>query len=433
MNYQNGLLFDEKLQKELKEKFYYADFDPEHGERLFFENSGGSLRLKKCVEAKSALEAFPDCPERVHDRSVYLQSVVSQGTKDIMEIMFGAKSGALMTELTASQTMFHMVEIIMENIPGTNAVVSSLEHPSAFDAIEFFCKKTGKEMRVVPANQKTGGIDPDEVVKYVDKDTCLLSIMSASNISGNIMDIETIVKKAREIKPDLYIISDAVQHAPHCIMDVEKLGIDGMNFAPYKFFGIRGCGFAYVSDRVAALPHRKLIAKDQKVFALGTTAPGNFAAALEIINYVCDIGKHFIGDADRKTLYTEGMRRIHLHERALLYRMLEGTDEVPGLRHIPGVTVYVDTDDITSRDLISAIGIDGYDFTECVKEYQRRGVTVYERIVSSIYSKRIVEALGLTGAIRVSPLHCHGTDDIDRFLRITKELAEEKHGVYDSE
>ena len=39
-------------------------------------------------------------------------------------------------------------------------------------------------MRVVPANKLTGGIDPDEVVKYVDKDTCLLSIMSASNISG---------------------------------------------------------------------------------------------------------------------------------------------------------------------------------------------------------------------------------------------------------
>ena len=41
-----------------------------------------------------------------------------------------------------------------------------------------------------------------------------------------------------------------------------------------------------------------------------------------------------------------------------------------------------------------------------------------------IYSKRIIEALGLTGAIRVSPLHCHGTDDIDKFLTITKELAE---------
>ena len=279
-------------------------------------------------------------------------------------------------------------------------------------------------MRVVPANKKTGGIDINEVMKYVDKDTCLLSIMSASNISGNIMDIEEIVKKAREIKPDLYIISDAVQHAPHHSIDVEKLQIDGMNFAPYKFFGVRGCGFAYVSDRVAALPHHKLIAKEQKVFELGTSAPGNFAAALEIINYVCDLGKHFIGDTDRRALYNEGMRRIHLHERALLYRMLEGTEKIPGLRHIPGVAVFVDTEDITNRDLIAAIAIDNIDMTDCVAEYQKRGVTVYERIDTSIYSKRILEALGLKGAIRVSPLHCHGTDDIDKFLLITAEIAE---------
>ena len=423
MDNKYGVLFDKDLQKSLKDKFFYVDEDPKYGKRLFFENSGGSLRLKKCVEAKEEIERFPDCPERIHERSLELKSLVETGTREILEIIFGAKEGSLITELTASQTMFHMVGLIMENIPGTNAVVSSIEHPSAFDAIEFYCKKTGKEMRVVPANKKTGGIDAEEVIKYVDENTCLLSIMSASNISGNIMDIETIVKKAREIKPDLYVISDAVQHAPHSILDVERLKIDGMNFAPYKFFGIRGCGFAYVSPRVAALPHHKLIAKDQSVFELGTSAPANFKAAMEIINYVCEIGRHYLDSNDKKTLYDEGMRRIHLHERALLHRLLEGTEDVPGLRHIDGVTVFVDTDDLSARDLIVAIAIENTDFTECVAEYQRRGVTVYERINTSIYSKRILDALGLNGAIRVSPLHCHGTDDIDEFLRITAKIA----------
>ena len=423
MEYLQGLLFEESFQKWLKDQFYYVDEDPVYGKRLFFENSGGSLRLKKAVEAKANAEQFPDCPERSHARSLYLKNLVEQGTKEIKEIMFGAQGGALITELTASQTMFHMVGLILENIPGTNAVVSVLEHPSAYDAIEFYCKKTGKEMRVVPANPKTGGIDPEEVVKYVDEQTCLLSIMSASNISGNIMDIEQIVTLARKIKPDLYIISDAVQHAPHCIMEAEKLGLDGMNFAPYKFFGVRGCGFAYVSDRVAALPHHKLIAKDQKVFELGTPSPGNFAAAMAIIDYVCDIGRHFNKSSDRKILYREGMWRIHMQERALLYRMLEGTEAVPGLRHIPGVRVCVDTPDLRSRDLIAAITIDGWDLTACVAEYQMRGVTIFDRVNTSIYSKRIVEALGLEGAIRVSPLHCHGVEDIDRFLEITAEIA----------
>ena len=37
MNEARGLLFEEAFQKELKEKFYYADNDPDHGERLFFD------------------------------------------------------------------------------------------------------------------------------------------------------------------------------------------------------------------------------------------------------------------------------------------------------------------------------------------------------------------------------------------------------------
>lgn len=420
----HGELFSEEFQKSLKEQFYYADEDPQYGPRLFFENSGGSLRLKAAVEAKCAVEQFPDCPERIHDRAMILKEMVAGGTEDILKIVFGAKSGALLTELTASQAMFHMVGTIMEHVKtGTNAVTSSLEHPSAHDAVEYYCQKTGREFRVVPANQTTGGIDTEEVLKYVDKDTVLLSIMSASNISGNIMDIKEIAARARKINPDIYIISDAVQHAPHAVMDVEELGVDGMNFAPYKFFGIRGCGFAYVSDRVASMPHHKLTAKDPTEWSLGTPTPANFQAMRAVIRYVCSIGAHFIQSSDPRALFVEGMERIHMHERALLYRLLEGTEAQPGLRHIPGVRVYVDTEDLTAKDLIVAMGIQGMDFTETVKEYQRWGVTVYERINTSIYSKRIVEALGIDGAIRVSPLHCHGTDDIDRFLKITQEIA----------
>lgn len=423
-----GVLFTDEFQKKLKAEFCYADEDPQYGKRLFFENSGGSLRLRRAVEAKSSLEEFPDCPERVRGRGLDLSAYVKNGTQEILEVIFGAKSGALITELSASQTMFHAVGTIMEHVDwGTNAVTSSLEHPSAHDAVEYYCNRTGREFRVVPANAATGGIDVDEVMKHVDKDTCLLSIMAASNISGNIMDIKEIARRAKEINPEIYIVSDAVQHAPHAVIDVEDWGVDVANFAPYKFFGVRGCGFAYVSDRVAKMPHRKLIQKDADVWALGTPTPGNFAAMMAVIDYVCEIGDHFMenGDkADKRSRFIEGMHHIHLQERALLYRMLEGTEEVPGLRHIKNVEVYVDMENLTSKDLIIAMGIRGIEHSECVQKYLEYGVTVFERLKSSMYSKRIVEALNLDGAIRVSPLHCHGTDDVDEFLRITKKIAE---------
>ena len=241
MEFNHGVLFSDTYQKKLKSQFYYADKDPQYGARLFFENSGGSLRLKRAVEAKAAIEEFPDCPERARGRGFDLADYVKDGTQQILEVIFGAKSGALITELTASQTMFHAVGTIMEGVDwGKNAVTSALEHPSAHDAVEYYCKKTGREFREVPANKVTGGLDPDEIMKYVDKDTVLLSIMAASNISGNIMDIKEIARRAKEINPDIYIVSDAVQHAPHAVIDVEDWGVDVCNFAHERIDVVNG-------------------------------------------------------------------------------------------------------------------------------------------------------------------------------------------------
>lgn len=422
-NLNEGLLFDPALSAEIKDRFYYVDADPEFGQRLFFENSGGSLRLKASVEAQAKYQAFPDCPERLHDRSRALKKVQLHGIDDIMHIVFGASGGALISEMTASQAMFQIVGAILENCPGKSAVTSVLEHPSAYDAVKYYCDKTGKEFRVAQANPKTGGIDVEEIRRVVSPDTCLLSIMYASNITGSIMDMAGIVKAAREINPDIYIVTDAVQHAPHAVLDVDALGVDGATFAPYKFFGTRGMGYGYVSDRVAKLPHRKVLQRPADVWELGSPTPGNFAAMSAVVDYVCWLGGHFIQSDDRRTLFVTGMEHIHLQERALLHTMLEGTQNVPGLRHIPGVHVYVDTEDLTHRDLIVAMGIDGLDMTRCVEEYQKRGVTTFERVNTSVYSKRIVEAVGLTGAIRVSPLHCHTVADIETYLRVTQELA----------
>ena len=119
------------------------------------------------------------------------------------------------------------------------------------------------------------------------------------------------------------------------------------------------------------------------------------------------------------------MERIHLQEHSLLVYMMEGSETVPGLRHIPGVKVYLDSADDVDRDLISAIGFEGLDPTAAVAEYYKRGITVFDRVNTSLYSKRIVEALGLTGCIRVSPLHCHDTSDIDEFLRVTAGIAKD--------
>lgn len=424
MHHPHGRLFPDALQREIKDRFHFVDHDPSGRERLFFENAGGSLRLKSVTARVAAVDSIPDCPERIHAVALELQDIQQRGTDDVRTVL-NARSGAVYASLTASGGMFAVARAIAENVSGSNMVTTVLEHPSAYDAMSQYAERTGRELRVVPSNPQTGGIDVHEVVKRIDADTCLLSVIYASNISGAKVDIEAIVRKARAIKPDLFIVVDAVQHAPHGLIDLQKTPVDAMNFAPYKFFGARGSGFTWLSDRAAVLRHDKLSGKKEDFWDLGSAAPWQFAAVTEIVDYVCWLGRRSTDSADRRAQFDQGIEAIELHERALLHRLLNGADGVQGLRQLSGVTVHLDHPDLARRDLILAIGIEGLEHTQAVREYEKRGIIVYERVASSIYSRRMLESFGMTGAIRVSPLHCHGPSDIDRFLHVTSQIAAE--------
>lgn len=69
---------------------------------------------------------------------------------------------------------------------------------------------------------------------------------------------------------------------------------------------------------------------------------------------------------------------------------------------------------------ILAISIEGIGYKKAINLYEKENVIVYERVATSIYSKRMLESFGLEGAIRVSPLHCNSMEEIEAFLEVTK-------------
>lgn len=428
MHHDQGVLFPDSLMAEVKHRFHGVNHDFNGRERLYFDNAGGSYRLKAAVERLARIDAIPDNAERIHEVAAYLKQVQAAGTADVRTIL-NAQGGSVYAALTASGAMFDMVRAVAENVPGSNMVTTALEHPSSFDATALYAQRLGRELRVARSNPATGGVDVDKIVRLVDQDTVLLNVIYASNISGAKLDVDEIVRQARLVKPDLYIIVDAVQHAPHGLIDLQKTPVDGINIAPYKFFGCRGSGIAWLSDRASLLPHHKLNGKTPEFWDLGSSAPWQFAVVSEIVDYVCWLGGLSGPAADgqgaaRRALFERGMEAIALHERALLSRLLGGSAAVPGLRNMPHVKVFLDAGGLASRDLILAIGFDHLGHTQAVREYEKRGVIVYERVASSLYSKRMLDSFGLDGAVRVSPLHCNSAGDIDQFLRVTQELAE---------
>lgn len=418
-----GNLFDATELNELRKKFKYVDAQANGKKRVFFDNAGGSLRLIDAEERFHAIDLHPDASEHLNTLALELLDIENKGREDI-RTLFNAKHGAIATGYTASQLMMEAVRIVSENVKGTNVVTTCLEHPSSFDAMSMYAEKYGRELRVAQANPLTGGIDTEEVISLIDKDTAIVSVMAASNISGHIMDIAAIAKQAKAINPDIIVISDAVQHAPHGTIDPENDGIDVMNFAPYKFFGIRGFALMYISDRVKDWPHHRLLGSPSDNWEIGSPGTANFAAMSAIVDYVCGLGTKAAAQAfDRRQLFEAGMKRIADHERALLELMLEGTETAPGLRHIPGINVKMDDPDLNKRDLIIGIEFANMDAVKAREELEKRGVVAFERMGNSIYSARMLEQFNSPGVVRISPLHVNTPEEITFFLNVCAEVA----------
>ena len=428
--YRSRMFTEEELNK-IRGQFYYVDEDHYGRKRLFFDNAGGSLRLKKAEEVFHLINSMPDASEHSNSIARELAALEDRGREDIKKVIFGAKSGTIYPSYTASQIAMEMVRVITENARGTNIVTTMLEHPSVFDAARLYSRIHGMELRVAGVNKETGGVDADTILSLIDQNTALLCCMAASNISGYIYETEKICRRAREINPDIYIYIDAVQHAPHGVLDPEKWGADVTSFAPYKFFGVRGFGLAYLSDRVSRFVHHRLLGKPEDDWEIGSPATAQFAVITEIINYVAGLGGAVCPEGgtacpeeqSRRKFFEIGMRRIADHERGLLDMMLEGVDGVPGLRHIPGVTVQMDGKDLTTRDLILGIEFENLSCEQAVVEYEKRGVITFERALSSMYSKRMVEAFDSKGMVRLSPLHVNTPQEIRQFLVLTQEMA----------
>src|SRR5699024_4272170 len=353
LEYDNQLM-NEDIMNQIRSSFSYLEKDFFGNERLFFENSGGSLRLKEVSKVSYEIARIPDCPRREHDASKYISEVIDNGIEDIRYFL-NAKQGKILTTLTASGLMFDIVDKIANVSKGNNIVTTSLEHPSSFDACKTAAEKYNLDLRIAKTNKDKGSVDVNSLYNIIDHETSIVSIISTSNITGAVHDIAEISKQIRLINPNTYIVVDAVQTAAHGLIDVNKWEVDVLSIAPYKMFGNRGVAYGYISERLSEIPHYRLLGSEKNNWDIGSPVPAHYAEFSEIVKYICSIGANFTKSNDKRILIEEGMTRIHLQEQAILNMFINGTNNIKGIKDIKNVNLHFVKENCSNHDLILPI------------------------------------------------------------------------------
>jgi len=176
-----------------------------------------------------------------------------------------------------------------------HVITSAVEHPATLQPCEFL-KRLGCRVTVVPVD-RYGRVDPEAVLKALDRKTILVSIMHANNEVGTLQPIREIALLAHERGALMH--TDAAQSVGKLPVDVNELGVDLLSVAGHKVYAPKGVGALYVRRGVRLEP-----------LIHGAAHESGRRAGTENVPYVvglgtaCEIARRSQAEA------TEGLRRL---------------------------------------------------------------------------------------------------------------------------
>ena len=410
-----------ELIAKIRDRFAHVDRCPFQGERIFFENAGGALTLKSVVETSAFYAAIPDNPGRINPAGQGTQAVINKAKTDLALFM-NASSGQFFAGESGTELLFRMIRTACVNAPeGSKVIGSSIEHPATRSAARRWADIAGLTYVNVPHDDETGLVTASDYATHMSPDVSVATVLHGSPVTGMAMDVAAIVKAIREISPECVIIIDGIQHAAHGLIDLDSYGADGYAISPYKVFSRHGYGIAWISDRMTALPHDRLIGAPEDGWEFGTRDAGSFATVSDVVSYFDWLGRQVSDETDPRARIEAAGRAIHDYEFHLTNALIKGVGNLPGLADMPHVTILAGADNPSREGLVSIV-VDGMASADVVEQLNQQGIRTHVR-KDDHYSGNVLIPLGLSDCVRISLCHYNTEQEVSKLLSALRELG----------
>ncbi|MDQ2866322.1 MAG: cysteine desulfurase-like protein [Candidatus Eremiobacteraeota bacterium] len=384
--------------------------------RVYLDNPAGTqvpLRVAEAVR-RSLIESNANLGGYFRT-SRYAQDRIDCA-RDAMAAMLGANSSS---EIIVAQSMtnltFHLSRSIGNTLrPGDEIVVTRMDHDGNIAPWLAVAKDRGLNVRWVDFDKRSWTILPEALDAVLGDRTRVVALNYAGNLTGSINDVAQLVERARRVGALTYV--DAVQFAPHGLIDVRALGCDFLACSSYKFFGphlgIVWGREATLEKLVAykvrpasnALPHR---------FETGTPQIELHAGLAAAVEYLAWLGTEVGGTGTQRERIRHGFAASCAYEGALV------TALIAGLMRIRGITIHGITEPTQFSSRVPTVS---FTHDSCGTDAIARALAAENIFVWSgnNYALEVVRALGLDeneGVVRIGLAHYNTAAEVDSALQ----------------
>ena len=409
------------LIESIRKKFMHVETCPFEGERIFFENAGGSLRLKSVVETSALYASYPDNQGRENEASKALVRSIENG-KSKMRLFFNADRGDVIVGESGTELLFRLIRTAALELPrGGTMLSSTLEHPASMSAMKKWAKNTLRSHIIVEHDDELGTVDERAYLKKLTLDVRVVSIVHTSPVTGMTVDLEKITKEVRNVTPDCIIIVDGIQHSSHGAIDVQKYDIDSYVVSPYKMFSRHGYGVAWASDRLCALGKEQLVGGPFHNWELGTRDAGSYATFSDVVDYLDWLGSNFTNSESARERLEASSVAIKSHEQELVNLALHGSENLIGLIKNEQIEIIGDLAS-TSREGVVSFYLKNKPSSLIVEKLRQRKIRVHIR-KDDHYCGNILRPLNQKDCIRFSICHYNSKAEVMEFLKAINEIS----------
>lgn len=322
------------------------------------------------------------------------------------EVFFGQS----MTALT-----FAMSRTICADFqPGDEIILTRMDHDANIAPWLMAAEDNGLVVRWLDFSEETFEFDLDNLRGLVTDRTRLIAFNYASNVTGTINDVAGASRIARECGAQLFV--DAVQYAPHGLMDVTALDCDYLVCSAYKFFGPHYSLLWGRKERLERLRAYKVRAVSDELpgrFTTGTTNREELAGLHAAVDYLASLAEADGGRAagDLRSRLAAGFQLMKEYEDGLTRRLIEGLLAIRGIR-VLGIT---DPAQFSRRVSTVSFVAESVSASEIASALAANSIQVW---AGHNYALEIYRKLNLLeqGGVRIGPVHYNTIEEVDRTL-----------------